>query len=463
MAPSRRSLCELTLARGTEARTLADEAHRVVLADLIDGTNVEAPLESLRGCSVLLVSDGQLPTVLAAIALDGIAARLLLCLSDIAVSDLSGIVAEGAADAIVSDGTGPQPETDGALARVRCGSAVRPGGARGLDRSTETEWILFTSGTTGRPKMVSHTLSSLTGPLDDGLQVSDGAVWSTFYDVRRYGGLQILLRALLGGGSMVLSSACEPVGDFLVRAGRNGVTHISGTPSHWRRALMSPAAGRMTPRYVRLSGEVADQAILDHLKQAYPQSDVAHAFASTEAGVAFDVRDGLAGFPASYIGQLGAKAEMRVVDGTLRIRSARAASRYLGAASRLGDDEGFIDTGDMVERRGDRYYFIGRREGVINIGGQKVHPEEVEAVINRHPGVRMSRVWARKSPITGSIVAAEVVPRDPADSGAAFTALRDAILQTCRQVLPPHKVPVSMKAVDSLAVGPSGKLLRHGP
>ena len=67
--------------------------------------------------------------------------------------------------------------------------------------------------------MVVHTLPSLAGPLDDGLAVAPGAVWSTFYDVRRYGGLQILLRALLGGGSMVLSSAHEPVGDFLARAG----------------------------------------------------------------------------------------------------------------------------------------------------------------------------------------------------------------------------------------------------
>src|SRR5437016_5955309 len=87
-------------------------------------------------------------------------------------------------------------------------------------------------------------------------------MWSTFYDIRRYGGLQIFLRALLGGGSMVLSSARESIGDFLARAGAHGVSHISGTPSHWRQALMSPAARRIAPRYVPLSGEIADQAIV---------------------------------------------------------------------------------------------------------------------------------------------------------------------------------------------------------
>ena len=58
------------------------------------------------------------------------------------------------------------------------------------------------------------------------------------------------------------------------------------------------------------------------------------------------------------------------------------------AAAALTDADGFVDTGDMVELRGDRYYFVGRRGGIINIGGLKVHPEEIEAVINRHPAVQ---------------------------------------------------------------------------
>ena len=71
------------------------------------------------------------------------------------------------------------------------------------------------------------------------------------------------------------------------------------------------------------------QAILDHLRASFPDADIAHAFASTEAGVAFDVRDGLSGFPASYIEQRG-DVEVRVVDQALRIRSGRVALGYLG-------------------------------------------------------------------------------------------------------------------------------------
>src|SRR5207245_8892577 len=132
-----------------------------------------------------------------------------------------------------------------------------------------TAWILLTSGTTGVPKLVVHTLDSLAGAINGDRVPTVPAVWSTFYDIRRYGGLQILLRALLGGGSLVLSSAAESTGDFLIRAGARGVTHISGPPSHWRRALMSPAAHRVAAQYVRLSGAMADHAIRDHVRACY--------------------------------------------------------------------------------------------------------------------------------------------------------------------------------------------------
>src|SRR5439155_6753569 len=143
-------------------------------------------------------------------------------------------------------------------------------------------------------------------------------------------------------------------------------------------------------------------------------------FASTEAGVGFEVDEGLEGFPESLVGAPG-DVDIKVVDGSLRIRSARNAARYIGEDnSTLADEEGFVDTGDMVERRGDRYYFLGRRSGLINVGGLKVYPEEVEAAINRHPAVRMSRVRSRRSSITGSLVAADVVLKTDPGAGRDF-------------------------------------------
>ena len=118
------------------------------------------------------------------------------------------------------------------------------------------------------------------------------------------------------------------------------------------------------------------------------------------------------GFPATMIEAQSPDAEVRfrIVDNSLQIRSKRAASRYLGddQPAMIGP-EGFVDTGDIVELRGDRYYFVGRRGGVINVGGQKIFPEEVENVINRHPAVRMSLVHGRRNPMMGALVVADVV------------------------------------------------------
>jgi acyl-CoA synthetase (AMP-forming)/AMP-acid ligase II len=326
-----------------------------------------------------------------------------------------------------------------------------------------TEWVLLTSGTTGAPKMVVHSLAGLAGAIKPGHAATmQPLVWGTFYDIRRFGGLQIFLRALLCGGSLVLSSTHETVAEHLSRLGACGVTHLSGTPSHWRRALMSPALRAIAPQYVRLSGEIADQAILDQLRASFPNARVGHAYASTEAGVGFEVNDGREGFPAAMIGAPGA-VQMRVVDGTLRIRSPRVAARYLGGAA-LQDDNGYVDTRDVVELRGDRYHFVGRRDGIINVGGLKVHPEEVEAVINRHPAVRMSLVRPRRNPITGEIVVAEVQLLSEPAGGAAgdhAAALRHEILAACRAGLAEHKVPASIRFVSSLAVSRTGKLERH--
>jgi acyl-coenzyme A synthetase/AMP-(fatty) acid ligase len=448
----------LTQAENLPRRFLAGIRQTIPLGELAGLSCMEDLSVDLSSRSVLLYSTDQLTAALALIELDGAARRIVLCPPDIAPEHLPYVAKTAGIDAIVTDRPIPELRRSG-IPCWHCSSKLTPSTADRAPRIA-TEWILLTSGTTGRPKLVVHTLASLAGAISPS-NASTDVVWSTFYDIRRYGGLQILLRALLTGASIVFSSAAESPSDFLGRAGALGVTHISGTPSHWRRALMSGAANKIDPQYVRLSGEIADQALLNNLQSAYPRARIAHAFATTEAGLAFEVNDGAAGFPASQLTAAG-DVELRIQDGSLGIRSSRIASRYLGpGAEPLAAPDGFVDTRDMIELRGDRYYFTGRRDGVINIGGQKVHPEEVEAVINRHPRVRMSLVRTRKSPITGSIVAADVVLAAGIDSSNGNAGeLRDSILLLCRQELAPHKVPASIRFVPDLAINDSGKLTR---
>jgi acyl-CoA synthetase (AMP-forming)/AMP-acid ligase II len=441
-------------------RFFSDRAARLCVNHLARGTSFGGRLAELAGRSVVVATSSQLTTALALIELDGVARRLTILPPDTAVEHLGALIACAEADAVVIDaGTLDYPALDLPV-RVVCAPTITQAEQLSLPQF-QTEWVLLTSGTSGVPKMAVHSLASLIAPIGAGQRLDGAVVWGTFYDIRRYGGLQIFLRAIVGGASLVLSSAGESIADHLARLGRCGVTHLSGTPSHWRRALMSPEIGKIAPRYVRLSGEIADQAILDSLRATFPEAGIGHAYASTEAGVAFEVDDGRAGFPAGILAHDREGVELKLVDGELRIRSPRTAQRYLGAQHALRDRDGFVDTGDIVERRGDRYVFAGRRGGIINVGGLKIHPEEIEAVINRHPQVRMSLVRPKQNPITGSIVIADVVLKADCARSSGEQQIKNDILQLCRDALPRHKVPAAISIVPALDVGATGKLARR--
>ncbi|HXW70567.1 MAG TPA: fatty acid--CoA ligase family protein [Methylocella sp.] len=430
--------------------------------DLLTGTCLAGARKELHGKSVLIAPKSQLASATALIELDGIASRLVICPPDFTPFLLSSVIKQAEVDAVVYDG-GSVDDGSG-LPHYFCGQPA-PADADRQSFAGKTEWVLPTSGTTGPPKLVAHTLTHLLGAIQKPPAREPRVSWATFYDIRRFGGMQIFLRAVSGSHTLVISEPDEPQVDFLRRCQAAGVTHMSGTPSHWRRLLMSPHANLLSLRYIRLSGEIADRAILESLRATYPEARIVHAFASTEAGVAFEVTDEQEGFPASFINendQENDQVGLRVEDGSLRVRSRRTALRYIGRGDlKLHDEDGFVDTDDLIELQNNRYYFKGRRAGVINIGGLKVHPEEVESVINLHPRVSMSLVRARRNPIMGNIITAYVVLDGKLQPIQADAVLKSEILAVCGERLERHKIPAVIDFVASLDVLGSGKLARN--
>ena len=149
---------------------------------------------------MLLRTADQLSAALALIALDGVAARIVIAPPDLKAEHLPDVIERAEIDTLVTDGDAIDGLTSVTIS-TDC-SARRRRRQRDVAHS---EWVMFTSGTTGAPKMVAHTPGGLTGAIKPATRAD--IVWGTFYDIRRYGGLQILLRALLGGASLILSDA----------------------------------------------------------------------------------------------------------------------------------------------------------------------------------------------------------------------------------------------------------------
>jgi acyl-coenzyme A synthetase/AMP-(fatty) acid ligase len=434
----------------------------VSLSALLTGSWLGGHRPALADRCVLLSTYDQLETAAALIELDGLARRMIVCPPGIGDDHLRTIIDTAGVDAVISDSGIPTPGTAAVAQHVAYRAGVQTCAGTSVSER-QTEWILLSSGTSGKPKMVRHDLPSLTAAIQSRATKLNEIIWGTFYDIRRYGGLQIFLRAVLGTGSLILSSVDEIPADYLARLAARGATHVSGTPSHWRSALWSPAITKISPRYVRLSGEIATQGVLDNLRAAFPNAGLSHAFASTEAGVGFTVTDGLEGFPADVVGQRD-DVTIKIENGSLRIRSPGNAFDYIDADETvIRDGDGFVDTGDIVELRGQRFYFLGRTNGVINVGGLKVHPEEVEGVINRHPKVEASLVRPKKNPILGSVVVADVTLKPGIDRDAdseRIRQLKQEIMQFCSTSLAQHKVPMMINLVSELSPASTGKMVR---
>lgn len=162
--------------------------------------------------------------------------------------------------------------------------------------ATPTRWLMTTSGTTGLPKMVPHTLATLSRSTS---RFEGGTVqtWGLLYDPTRFAGLQVVLQALIGGGPLALPDTGRPLSEQVEALAAAGCTALSATPTLWRRILMAQGHERLALRQATLGGEIVDQGTIDALRSAFPNARITHIYASTEAGVGFSVRDGAGRLP----------------------------------------------------------------------------------------------------------------------------------------------------------------------
>lgn len=390
-----------------------------------------------------------------AVELDSLASSVLLVPFDACEAFSKQVEKKLDLDLVLTDGMTNTGHWTTKVNRLRADSGSR--GASSVPNERNTQWLLTTSGTTGTPKIVAHTIESLTrttAKSGAGSQLT----WGLLYDPARFAGFQVVLQAMMANAKLIVPSPhlnFEKKIDFLVA---NGCDALSATPSLWRKILMAKAAKQLHLKQITLGGEIADQRILNSLARQFPSAAIAHIFASTEAGVGFSVKDKKAGFPVSWLDNGVRDVEMRISDqGTLCLKNTHLNQNYLGGGGAIASVDGWIDTGDLVEVDGDRVFFKGRLNGAINIGGNKVIPEDVEARVLEVPGVFQVAVRAKSSSIAGALIEALIVPDPELDNPSGLVK---SVKLHCKQVLPSFKVPAFVRLVDELPMGAAGKIKR---
>jgi acyl-CoA synthetase (AMP-forming)/AMP-acid ligase II len=310
--------------------------------------------------------------------------------------------------------------------------------------------IVATSGTSGPPKLVDHSWDSLLAAARMA-EHWHGLGWMLVYDATRWAGIQVWQQAMLTGGWLVVPASRDP--DVVAKAlADEHVSMLPATPTLLRRLVTSadPAVlAQASLDRITLGGEAADAPLLEQTREVFPNAKITQVYATTELGEVFRVADGRVGFPANWLG--------KALPGDARL-SLRSDGELL---VRLSRDTAEVGTGDLVERRGDRYEFTGRRSDVIVVGGAKVYPKRVEEVIRAVPGIVDARVYGLPSAITGELVAGEIVLADPLADGTTPESIRASALAACRASLEPHSVPRILDIVSQIAMTAAGKTPRR--
>lgn len=311
--------------------------------------------------------------------------------------------------------------------------------------------VLFSSGTTGEPKAALHDAHRF---LQKFAERRKDRRTLLFLPPDHVGGLDTLFYCMSNGSAVVVPDDRSPEA-VCASVEAHGVEVLPANPSFLNLLLLQRCHERYDLRSlttVTYGAEVMPQATLDRLAAALPRATLQQKYGSTEFGA---LRSSSRERGSLWVRLGGEGVETRVVDRMLEVRSPTTMLGYLNAPDPFAAD-GWVSTGDLVEQDGEYLRVLGRASELINVGGEKVHPAEVEGVVMGLAGVRDVLVFGEPNPLLGQTVSAEVVYDGP-ERGSALVAL---VKRHCREHLAAHKVPVRVTAVDALAMGAHKKQRR---
>lgn len=341
-------------------------------------------------------------------------------------------------------------EIDGLdVSKVNMAESIPPLSCAGMDevlamvQNSKSKITIFTSGTTGQPKEVVHSISTLTRSVRVGEKYKN-QTWAYAYNPTHMAGLQVFFQAFENLNTIV-NVFNQPREYVYHQIQENAITHISATPTFYRLLLPYERAYENVVR-VTLGGEKSDQHLYDSIKKIFPNARINNVYASTEAGTLFAAKGDCFQIPEL------ARDKYKVVDGELLIHKS-----LLGSSSSFKFTEDFYHSGDLIEwvdETAGLFRFKSRKNEIINVGGYKVNPNEVETAIMDIEGVKQAMVYGRANSILGNVLCAEVV----LEPGSEMQELD--IKKHLSSLLQDFKIPRKIKFVDEISLTRTGKKKR---
>lgn len=299
---------------------------------------------------------------------------------------------------------------------------------------------LFTSGTTGIPKKVSHSFKSITRFVKLS-EKNKSNVWGFAYNPTHMAGIQVFFQALLNGNPIIrlFGLSKEQVFHSIEKF---AITNISATPTFYR--LLLPGQGHFASvTRITSGGEKFDEKTSEQLKQTFPNAKFTNVYASTEAGTLF----------AAVGNNFSIKSEMKpyvkIQDNELLIH------KSLMGKSEFSNTE-WYNTGDIVKIVSEnplQFQFVSRKNEMINVGGYKVNPGEVEETIRKMEGIQDVRVFAKSNSVLGNIICCEVVKSSDEIDEVSIRSFLQSKLQE-------FKIPRIIKFTNQLSTTRTGKIKR---
>jgi len=323
----------------------------------------------------------------------------------------------------------------------RVNEAPAPRFLHGLIADHHAGLILFSSGTSGTPKAMVQDFELLLNSYEPRRESHLTIIAMLGSD--HIGGINTLLSTLSAGALLIIPESRTP--QCVAEAIRlHQVAVLPATPTFLNLLLVSGETNLSSLRLITYGTEPMPESLLHRLRETFPQARFTQTFGTSETGI---LKTSSPNPDSTFISIDDENVEWKIINDELWLRSKTQVPGYLNASNEAFTADGWFCTGDRVEQGpNNTLRVLGRTGELINVGGEKVMPTEVESAILNTPGVIDCRVFGEKNSIVGQTVTAEVVAQNAEDP----EKLRALIRVTCRSTLSAYKVPTRINFVHSI-------------